>query len=311
MKNTHTYNHEINHEKNNEKNFRKTREKELADKMKINNKRKRRKSKYIAVIIFILILLSAGIALLGMSSAFNISEIQAVGAKHCESEEVVKASGALKGTNGFKNIGGGLRNFLYLRYGQAESNILRKFPYIKNVTVRYVLPDKVLIRVEEREPFVLIPYLGAFLLVDNEGYVLETLNQQGDEGEDEEEEEKEEAFLPVVKGLKFTGYQAGQALKMENKENFNMLIILLNALTEEEKNDNFKFMEQIDIIDVSDADNIRVYMDSRLVVNYGDLYDLSYRVKLSRQIIQKNIDDNAKGILDFTRGDYPVFMPAD
>ncbi|NLC69696.1 MAG: hypothetical protein GX754_13150 [Clostridiaceae bacterium] len=143
----------------------------------------------------------------------------------------------------------------------------------------------------------MIPYIGAFLVADREGYVLETVERQ------------EDMPLPVVKGLDFTGYQVGQVLNMEYTDNFNMLIILLNALTEEEKNDNFKLVDQIDIIDVSDTDNIRVFVDSRLVVNYGDLYDISYRIKMSKQIIQKNIDKNEKGILDFTKGDYPVFIP--
>ena len=52
-----------------------------------------------------------------------------------------------------------------------------------------------------------------------------------------------------------------------------------------------------------------MFVDSRLVANYGDLYDISYRIKMSKQIIQKNIDKNEKGILDFTKGDYPVFIP--
>lgn len=287
MKYAHTYCMNK-HEKNNEK--------QMMNKG-IKNK-KRKKSRYtIAIILFILVLLSSGMVLLGMSSVFNISAIQVVGAKHCKSEDVIKASGIWKGTNGFKNIGGSLWNFICLRYGQVEANILRKFSYVKNVTVRYVLPNKVLIQVEEREPFVLIPYIGAFLLIDKEGYVLETLEGQ------------EEASLPIAKGLDFVGYELGQALKIKNMENFDMLIILLNALTEEEKNDNFKLIDQIDIIDVSDAENICVFINSRLVVNYGDLYDLSYRIKMSKQIVHKSIDKNEKGILDFTKGDYPVFMP--
>ena len=36
---------------------------------------------------------------------FNISSIQVTGVKYCNGEDVIKASGVIKGTNGFKNIG--------------------------------------------------------------------------------------------------------------------------------------------------------------------------------------------------------------
>ncbi|NSW90510.1 MAG: FtsQ-type POTRA domain-containing protein [Firmicutes bacterium] len=266
-------------------------------KTKIKEKRKRKKKKLKYIMIFVLLV--TAMVLLGMSSIFNISRIHVSGVKYCTDEDVITASGIIKGTNGFKSIGGNLRNFLFLRYGQAEANILNKCPYIKNVTVKYILPDKVLIHVEEREPFVLIPYIGAFLLIDREGYVLKTVDY------------KEKFSLPLAKGVKFTNYEIGQALKIENKENFDKLIILIDTLTEEEKNDNFKLMDYIDTIDVSDINNIYLFVDSRLVVNYGDLYDLNYRIRAFKQIFYKNINKKEKGMLDFTVGDYPVFIPED
>ncbi|NLC67201.1 MAG: hypothetical protein GX754_00115, partial [Clostridiaceae bacterium] len=111
--------------------------KKLIQKGSIKEKRKKTGciSRFLAVVIIMLVLLLAGMVLLGMSPMFNISSIQVTGVKYCNGEDVIKASGVIKGTNGFKNIGGSLLHFLYLRYGQAEFDIISKFSYVRDVTV--------------------------------------------------------------------------------------------------------------------------------------------------------------------------------
>lgn len=151
----------------------------------------------------------------------------------------------------------------------------------------------------ERKPFVLIPYIGTFLVVDREGFVLETIDS------------KEKVSLPYVKGIKFSNYEIGQAVKIENIEYFEKLIILLDALTEEEKDDKFKLIDNIDTIDISDVNNIYMLIDSRLVVNIGDTFNLNYRIRTLKQILYKYIGNDETGMLDFTTGDYPVFIPSD
>ncbi|HOJ11594.1 MAG TPA: FtsQ-type POTRA domain-containing protein, partial [Clostridiales bacterium] len=201
------------------------------------------------------------------------------------------------GVNGFKNIGGNIKQFISLRYGQVEKSILQKCPYIKHATVKYLPPNKIMIQVEERTPVALIPYIGAFLLVDREGYILDTAT--GDEG----------ILLPKIKGLNFTSYQIGQALNIENRDKFDELIILVDTLTQEDKNDNFKIVEKINTIDISDSNNLYLFIDSRIIVNLGSLDDLNYKIRSLHQIFFKNIGEGEKGFSDYTAGDYPVFIP--
>jgi len=265
--------------------------------IKTKGKRKINKNKLKCVLVFILFI--AAIVLLGLSPLFNISGIDAYGIEYCSDKDIIEASGIIKGVNGFKNIGGSPRNFFLLRYGQAESDILNKCPYVKDIIVKYNLPNKVSIHIQERKPFVLIPYIGAYLVVDREGYVLETVDN------------KEKHSIPFTKGVKFANYEIGHALDIENMKHFEKLIILIDALTEEEKNDNFKLMDNIDTIDIGDINNVYIFIDSRLVVNIGDLYKLNYRIKTLKQIFYKNISRDEKGMLDFTTGDNPVFIPSD
>jgi cell division protein FtsQ len=248
-------------------------------------------------ILAISILLGISFFLLCLSPVFNISKIKVVGASHYNDKEIIKISGIFEGVNGFKNIGGNIRNFLSLRYGQAETSIINKCSYIKDVEVRYNFLNKVTIHIKERSPYMLVPYIGAYLIVDRYGYVLETIG------------EKDKHIIPFVKGLKFIGYEIGQTLEIENQDSFKKLIVLLDALTEEEKNDNFKLEDNVSVIDISDIENVHLLIDSRIIVNLGDLYDLDYRIRALKQIININIGKEEKGILDFTISEYPIFKP--
>jgi len=266
--------------------------------MMSKNKVNKKKIKSVFKFIIIAALFCGGITLLILSPLFNISTIQVSGNQYYKSEDIIAASALTVGANGFKNINGSFKSLISLRFSNSELNIINKLPYIKDAKVKYLPPNKVLIEVKERNPIALVPYTEVMLVIDREAYVLEVTNS-----------ESEENSLPVAKGLEFDNYQVGQTLKIENIKNFEKLIILLDALTEEEKSDNFKILNYITMIDISDIENVYIFVDSRLLVNYGDLSNLNYKIRAFKQIFFKNINLDEKGILDFTKGEYPVFIP--
>jgi len=259
-----------------------------------SNTNRKKKLEFILILFLSIIVLILFI----MSPIFNVSEVIIYGNNHYTTQEIAQASGVLTGVNGFKSIGGNYKHYISLSYGQAEKNIILRCPYIKEVSVRYSIPDNVIIQVVERNPIILLPYLGTFLLTDKDGCVVETID------------DVEKSNLPQIKGIKFKGYEIGQPLKIENKESFKELIFLIDTLTQEDKNDNFKIVEIIDTIDISDSNNIYLFIDSRLVVNVGSLDELNYKMKSLKQIFFKNIGEEEKGFLDYTAGDYPVFIPS-
>lgn len=259
-----------------------------------NKEKKNRKKLEIILVLFLSIVV---LVMFMMSPIFNISEFIVHGNSRYTTQEIIGASRVSSGINGFKNIGGNYKHHISLRYGQAEKNLTQKYPYIKEAIVRYSIPDTVIIEITEREPLMLVPYLGTYLIVDRDGYVVET---SGD---------KEKYNLPEVKGLKFTKYEIGQPLIFENKKIFNEVTFLIDTLTKEDKNDNFKIAVLIDRIDMSDEKNIHFLIDSRLVVNIGDVGQLDYKIKSLKQIFYKSLGESEKGFLDFATGDYPVFIP--
>ena len=112
-----------------------------------------------------------GIMLL-FTPIFNIKNIRVEGAEYYNLEEIRLASGIAPGENGFRKIRFSPEAILGLRLLDAELAI-EALPRIKEARVFIIFPNEVGISVTERNPSVYLSYLGNYLTVDPEGYVLE------------------------------------------------------------------------------------------------------------------------------------------
>ena len=142
----------------------------------------------------------------------------------------------------------------------------------------------------------MVPYLGTNILLDEEWHILDTVNASGYQD------------LPVVNGIRVKQYELGQALEPENPESLPRAVKLLDALKNADGPDE-DFIRKVDSIDVGDASNAYVFYEGRIVANFGDLRELEYRVRVLKHILLKNLKKEDKGLLDFTVGKDPVFMP--
>jgi cell division protein FtsQ len=247
--------------------------------------------------ILILALLTTIIIFTAMSPLFNIKTIDANGTKRYSNDTLAGLTGIIPGENGFKQIGSSPASIFMFRFGNAEKVLKKECPYIKDVKVKYVIPGRVVIDIVERTAMVTVPYLGTSLIIDNEGYVLEIAP----------EDKKTE--LPSLKGLKFKNYELGARLLIENKGSLENAQNVIDAVKQSDKNDAVDFYKKIDSIDISNLQKICISLESRIVVNLGDLQDLNYRVGAAKTIFYKNIKKSEKGILDFSSGENPVFTP--
>lgn len=247
--------------------------------------------------ILIFIISFVIIVLIALSPLFNVNSIEVYGNKHYENSEIIDGSLISGGTNAFKVIGANIKSILNLRCTNAEINIMKFFPYAKNVVVKYKLPNKVEITIEERVPLALIPYMGTSLVIDQEGYVVDT------------QKNEQKYKLPLIKSLKFDNYELGQKLEVHNNESLNNAIKVLNEINLIDKTGEFKLLDSVNSIDAGDAGQICMFIDSRIAVNLGDLQDLTYKIRFLKQIYYKNIGKNEKGLIDFSTLDNPVFIP--
>jgi cell division protein FtsQ len=237
------------------------------------------------------------IILFGMSPFFNVTGFYVQNSTYYDRDTLIDLANISIEENGFKFIGTSIEQILGLRYGKCEQNIIDNCPYIKEVKVKYEIPNLVKINFIEREPVGCVPYLGSNLIVDNESYVLDIIKDMPPHN------------LPIIKGLRFNNYELGQKLSTENPESLNAVITILDVIKTSDKKDRFKLLDIINSIDVGDLKKIIFLIDSRIVLNLGDIEELEYKIAATKQILLKNVKKEDKGLLDFTIGENPTFIP--
>jgi len=255
---------------------------------KIRKKKKVKRNYFWVKFILFTIVFSISMIFIGLSSAFNITKIAVSGNKHYSDKSIIAATGIDLGSNGFKTIGSNACNLFSLRYGKSEEQLLKSFPYIKSVVVRFKLPQEVSVNIVERKPLGIVNCYGTRLIIDGYGYAVET-NPKG-----------RESNLPIINGLDVESFELGQALDFSNKDRLASAVKVINLISVMDKTASFKLYPLIDKIDVSDLSKVRVFFDSRLDVNFGDLYDLDYKLKFFREIFVGDLKEDGKGYLDMT-----------
>lgn len=258
------------------------------------NERRKRSLKRLIGFLALLILILGTTVLIALSPTFNIGTITVNGNSRYEAEEIINVSCIEEGQNGFAALGPGIEQILSLRYAEAENRIKESLPYIKNAVVKYIIPDTIRISLMERKPFCYIQYFGTYILIDREGFVLET--EQTPKG------------LPIIKGCNIKGMEIGHALQPDDSENFERVASLIEAIQESDMEADPDLLKTADYFELSGRE-IHFLLDSRIMVKIDDRNDTLYTVELLREIIIKNIPEDEKGILDFTQGKNPTFMP--
>jgi cell division protein FtsQ len=244
----------------------------------------------------ILAILMTSIIIFALSDFFNIKSIVVEGTKIYSSEDIKFISSIALNENGFKQIGINPISILAFRFSNSENALKNKFSYIKSVKVRFILPSIVKISIIERKPIAIVKYNQKQLLIDEEGNVLEVLYDYNSK-------------RIFISGLKLSGYRVGQKLFSNKNEYFENALKIIEMVKTVDKKSSNKLFGQITSIEVGNLNHSKVILDERIIVDLGGLQDLEYRIDITKEIYENNIDENEKGILDFTVGENPIFIP--
>ena len=237
-------------------------------------------------------------ALFAFSPVFSIACITVTGNDHYDASQILSECGVSLGENGFSALfaGGSPTRIAALRIANVEDAILEAFPYIKSARARFAPPRDVDIEVEERSKSVVVPYLGSGLLVDEEGFVVDVVK------------DVQSTELPVVSGLDFDQYRLGKRLDVHNTDGAEAMIAIVGALRQSDR-DGEELSWEIQTIDVSDRKNVLIRLKSGLVVNLGSNEDIYYCISATKEIVFRGLARGAKGLVDFSRGPRPIYIP--
>ena len=101
------------------------------------------------------------------SDYFKIKNIDIQGNKHYKDEEIKTLVEDLTGSNIFE-----------VNKKKIEDELTKKLSWIKETELSKVFPDKIVIKITEREPCLKIVYLGSHFLIDDEGVVLDKIDKE-------------------------------------------------------------------------------------------------------------------------------------
>lgn len=239
----------------------------------------------IAVVVFIVVI---------FSPAFSVKEINIEGSEYYSEEEISAYLDYLMRKNGNVLL---LKNTKFSEIGRIfsshltveEEKLIFYFPLIRDAQITYSAPGTINVTLTDRQPVMMVDYYSTFIYVDTQGYVL-AVNSDGNTNN-----------LPVVQGIDIDTFKVGSPLTLVADKKIDAAIKLSLAISELSMND------YIDIIDVSDYNDIRMFCAPSLAIEFGSLENLKVRLSILKGVFDTGVDGSSNGTIDMTGSNVPVF----
>lgn len=235
------------------------------------------KKKRTSVKVFVLALtvVALGILLL-FSPLFRVQEITISGNEQVSTDAIRQASGIILGVNTLK---------IDLRRAEAQISTIA---YINSVQAVRKFPGTIAITVTESEEAAYIPFIGKLVGIDQAGKILETKPKDAD------------IQLPLILGVNLKEFRIGAAMQLENKDRQETLLLMLKQSSINELTPN------IQSIDVSDLNDIKLLLRSGTTVNLGDQKELIYKLSFLKQVLAQS-DVKRGGLIDLSNPDKVIY----
>lgn len=231
----------------------------------------RRKVRRIMVYILIVLgFLLAGL-ILSLTVLFKTEKIDVkIEDNFYSAQEIISASGLHYQDNIFMSDKSG-----------AEKKLLEKFPYIKDVKIKAIIPDTININVEISKEAFAVRTDNLIYIANENSKVLNVIATA------------DEVSVPIIEGVKVKTAKTGEILDFESE-------MVKDSLTEmftfaEEK--GYTKITKVDLeshksVTGTDTIEIRYVYDDRIVVYMGIPENISYKMQTAQTIITEKLDVN-------------------
>lgn len=168
---------------------------------------------------------------------------------------------------------------------------LEKEIYVESARVVYELPNKIYIEIKERVENYQIHYNNEYIVTDKSGIALRTSAEKND--------------LLTIESLTDVLYNIGNTAEFAGIENINNIFDTIEYLKVEFGSETVKGITAC-------KDNsvlINTEYGTVIRINLGE--DIKYQIVFAMKIINERLNNNltvASGLIDFTKGDSPVYI---
>ena len=237
------------------------------------SEKKKRKIRKILKWTSIIVLVLGAIIFTLTSPLFNIKEIEVENNNILSTERIISLSRLKKDENIFRFLQSDIEKYI------------KEDPYIEKVTIERKLPNTVKIHVEERSRDFCIKILNGYAYINNQGYILEIV--------------EENQGLPVIEGIETAEEEikVGDRLKNNDLKKLEVVIQIM-SIAKENEIDN-----KITGIDISDKNEYILYLAEEKKTAYiGNDSNLTTKLLYIKEIMEK-YEAGKEGTI-FVNGDF-------
>ena len=183
-------------------------------------------------------------------------------------------------------------NIFYASFNESKKQIMKN-PYILGVKVKKVLPNKIIIEIEERVAVFYGKVNNTYYILDNKGILLEKRSNIKDMN------------LVNLIGFNYEKCEVGNLIVSEDNRKIDIANEITNIINDYRKtNSDIK----ITMVDVSNVLDVKVF-SGEMCIKFGTSEDLKNKFNKAINIISQPEYKNAKGYVDVSfKGNPVVFI---
>jgi cell division protein FtsQ len=240
-------------------------------------KKRKKKKKVRKLILLAIIMVSTLVTLCFKLPYFNITKIEIVGNVNVPITKINEQINTHLNSNIF-----------YASFVDSKSDIVKN-PYTLDVTIKKVLPNKIIIQLEERVAVFYGEVKDTYYIIDNKGVLLEKRSNI-----------KDMNIVNLV-GIDFENSQVGNTVISEDRK-INIASNISNIINEYRKTKNNIIISSVDISNVLD---VKVY-SGQMCIKFGTIDDLETKFNNAVNILSQPKYKGAKGYVDVSFKAPPV-----
>lgn len=236
---------------------------------------------WVFIVLVILFLCAVLFCLCGLIF-FRAKNIRIEGGSYYSAEEIISETGITAQDNLF-----------FLDEEEIESRLTLRFPFLKSVRIRRILPTTLVLEITEDEPAYTADIRGEYFLLSTSLRVL----RRGSTREEAIGGETDAALcaiqLPTV-----TYAVVGRPIGFIRESTYSYMLSFLETLGQSE------YAERIGLIDAESKFRISIYLDDRRYkVIFGSAEEVTDKIAFFTNILKQKLEENSYAIIDVSDTD--------
>ena len=168
---------------------------------------------------------------------------------------------------------------------------LEKEVYVESARVVYELPNKIYLNIVERVDKYQVFFNNEYIIIDKDGIVLRT--------------DIEKLELLTIESYADVVYNIGDTIQFEGIENNKKIFDAIGYLNNEYGSETILSLN----VDLNNSLLFETQYGTAIRINLSE--DVNYQIVFAMKIINDRLNNNltvASGLIDFTKGDSPVYI---